>query len=140
LSRKRQQEQAEKTAAILLSILDMAVGVSFGEEARMQEHEQEMILPPLAGIMGRLGAGTAEAIEKWSDPIVLLFGIATWGARIWSIASDRGDDGPKRPLEVAPAPSGSNGKVLRTDEVPPASPPADLLSRVQVDHAEVRQS
>ena len=136
-SKKKQQEQAEQAAAVLLTILDGAVGVAFGEEARMLPYEQAMMVDPMGRILGRMEPGTAELIEKWSDPIILLFGFATWGARVWSIASDRGDSGKKPPPEVVPPPRG-NGQVR--DEVPAASPPADLLSRVGAERAEVRSA
>lgn len=137
LSKKKQQEQAEQAAAVLLTILDGAVGVMLGEEARMEPHEQQMIVDPLGRIMARMEPGTTELIEKWSDPIILLFGFATWGARLWTIASDHGDDGrSKKPPEVVP-PDRNNGKTF-SNEVPPASPPVGLTSRVQVEHAEIR--
>ena len=138
VSKKRQQEQAEQAASVLLTILDGAVGVAFGEEARMLPHEQAMMVDPMGRILARMEPGTAELIEKWSDPIILLFGFATWGARVWAIASDHGNDGKKPPPEGAPPPRG-NGRI-HSDEIPPASPPADLLGKVGAEHAEVRSS
>jgi len=101
----------------------------------MLEHERAMMVDPLARIMARMEPGTAELIEKWSDPVILLFGFATWGARLWTIAGAGDEPKRKPPEEAPPTPPRSNGKE-RT-EVPPAGPPVDILGKVAAGHAEI---
>jgi hypothetical protein len=104
----------------------------------MEPHEAAMMAEPMGRILARMDPGTTELIEKYSDPIILLFGFATWGMRVWDVMQRKNDDrGPRKPPpEVAP-PEKGNGRSL-SSEVPPASPPTDLLSRVDAGHAEIR--
>lgn len=90
-----------------------------------------MIVQPLGRILMRVDSRVNEAVEKWTDPILLAFGILTYGLRLAQIAArDQGDDdqGKKPPERVPPAPR-DNGKPL-TEDVPPAGPPVEILGLV----------
>lgn len=110
---QRAKRKAKDTAAWLLIVLEGAATVGFGEEAALLPHERRMIAEPMQRMMARLPLDVLETLEKWTDPILLIFGFATWGARLYGIAQDRsGDDLPPRrpPPDVTPSPTGGNGR------------------------------
>jgi hypothetical protein len=138
-SKKKAAAQAKETATWLLMIIEGAAILGFGEDARLLPHEKRMITEPLARIMARLDPGVNDALNKYVDPILLVFGLATWGTRLYAIAEERnqGDEPPnKRPPEVTPPPPSGNGRtvdeVLSEDEVAVlrAGPPEALKSQV----------
>ena len=126
VSRKKRQQQAEQATTVLLTLLDGAVGMSLGEGARMTDDEQGMIAEPMARIMARLDPGTTAMLEKWTDPILLVFGFAMWGARVWTEMSDQDNQGPPpEPEYVPPAPD--NGR----ERVPTGTPPHTVTDSIR---------
>ena len=133
VSRKKRQQQAEQATTVLLTLLDGAVGLSLGEGARMLPDEQAMIAEPMARIMARLDPGTSAMLEKWTDPVMLFFGLAMWGARIWTEMSDQNDQGrPPEPEYIPPAPD--NG---RERQVPTGAPPHTVTASILSDRTKV---
>ncbi len=97
-------------------------------------------MPFLKTMIARALTKVANAmVEKYTDPILFIFGMATWGIRIAEIAS-RGDSGDRRKEpEPESGPSGvaerSNGKPSKG--VPPASPPIEVLEQIGSGRIEV---
>lgn len=139
-SKRKALEQAEETATWLLLIINGAAVMAFGEDARMTAAEQKMILEPLSRMMARVDPAVNDALQKWTDPILILFGIATWGLRLYAIQKDREDDngpGPKTPPKVVIPPSNGNGvrESAPTGEAPEeiwqhTGPPLELIQQV----------
>ena len=137
--KKKQAAQAKETAGWLVMLLEGAAIMSFGEEAKLLPNEKRMISDPMARIMTRMDPALNEALQKWTDPILLLFGIGTWGMRLYAMAQDReeGDEGRgKKPPEVKPSPGGDGHgrtvtEVLAEEEaIMRAGPDARILSQV----------
>jgi hypothetical protein len=119
-SKKKAAQQAKDTATWLLVIIEGAAMVGFGEDARLLPNERKMIVEPLARIMSRLDPALNDALQKWTDPILLVFGLSTWGMRLYAIAKDKEEgEGPpsKRPPEdFRPKSPGGNGKFVDVQE------------------------
>lgn len=47
--------------------------------------ERELIEAPLQRMMKRLDPAITGAIEKYTDPLLVVMGLITWGARVWQI-------------------------------------------------------
>lgn len=87
--RKQAEEKSAQTAYMLLVILNGLVVAQFGDECSMTDTDRELIEKPLARIMARLDEETSEAVDKWIDPVMLMFGVMAWGSRVYRIESDR---------------------------------------------------
>jgi hypothetical protein len=85
VSKRKKKEQAAQLALTLLTILDGAIGAALGTECCLTPDEHAMIDEPLARIMARLSPETTEAIDKWTDPVLLLLGFGLWGVRVFSV-------------------------------------------------------
>lgn len=106
-SGKKAKEQAAKSALTLLTILDGAIGISLGAECQMTADEREMILEPMARIMARLTPETSEMIDRYTDPVLLLFGFIMWGGRVFFVLQRQANEAKPKPvnhLEPKPAP------------------------------------
>ena len=125
-TKKQAVKKAEDTARWLLMIMESAAVMGLGEEAQLLDHEKQAISEPLSRMMARMDPRILDNIEKWSDPLILLFGFMTYGSRLYGIAQDRKDDdgGPSKPAPRAPSP-GDNGKVV--EQAPPVAAPADAV-------------
>jgi len=134
---RKAKEQAEVSARLLLMVLDSAVGAAFGEEAKLLDYEAEMLIDPLGRMMLRAGPATTAALEKYTDPILLLFGLVTWGSRVFSIAtrSDEGDEPPNKPTWIPAPPPGGNGN--HAEPIPAAGPGEEILAAVDAGSAHV---
>jgi len=141
-SKKKAAAQAKENATYILVILEGAAMVGFGETARMSASEKKMIIEPMSRIMGRLDPGINDALQKWTDPILLVFGFATWGLRLYAIAQEKneGDEPPSKrpPSDVKPMGPGGNGRVIKepvpefsdADRVTMAGPDKRLLDQI----------
>ena len=141
-SKKKAAQQAKDNATYILVILEGAAMVGFGETARMSASEKKMIIEPMSRIMGRLDPGINDALQKWTDPILLVFGFATWGLRLYAIAQEKneGDEPPSKrpPSDVKPMGPGGNGRVIKepvpefsdADRVTMAGPDKRLLDQI----------
>jgi hypothetical protein len=100
--------------------------MAVGGGARMTEEEHSAIFDPMARIMARLDPATNAAVEKYTDPVLLIFGLGMWGVRVWTELAEQEPppSSGKQPPEPEAPPPGPNG---REEEVPPASPPASLI-------------
>jgi hypothetical protein len=78
-----------ENAAVILSILDGLAMSVIGPDGVMNEIEKTLIQEPLERIMGRLDWEVGETIGKWSDPILLVFGMVAWGSRLMDIAREK---------------------------------------------------
>lgn len=97
-NKKKAKEQAAQAALTLLTILDGAIGLSLGPECQLTPDERQMIEAPLTRIMARLAPETTEAIDRWTDPILLAFGVATWGARVFFVLQRQASEAqPSKP-------------------------------------------
>jgi hypothetical protein len=93
--------------------------------------ERELIEEPLARIMARLDPGTSAALERWTDPVLLIFGLGTWGIRVASEMAD-GEDNPgagPSDFDFAPEPP-KPPSAERDNGVPPANPPTELTDQL----------
>lgn len=87
---ERQAEQTEDAlgilgetnAAILLTLLDGIAAIVLGEGARMTQAERDLIEEPLKRIFNKFGAASLDVINKWSDPVTVVFGLVLWVNRI----------------------------------------------------------
>ena len=119
-SQKEAEEAARESAAVILTILNGAVGMAFGEIARMTPEEREAIEEPLGRIMARMSPAANAAISKWTDPILLLTALVTWAGRVYvDIKIEDGDEpysgpGPDDPLPTLD-PSKGNGREVTND-------------------------
>jgi len=135
-SKKKAAAQAKETATWLLLILNGAAIVAFGEDAKMSDAEREMILEPLQRIMARIDPAVNDALQKWTDPILLLFGVATWGLRLYAIAQDRADDEgpPPKPRAGIPPSNGNGSKETPADDSESVwtrtGPPVEITSQI----------
>ena len=127
VSRKEAQRNAEQATEVLLTILDGAVGMAVGGGARMTEEEHSAIFDPMARIMARLDPATNAAVEKYTDPVLLIFGLGMWGVRVWTELAEQEPppSSGKQPPEPEAPPPAPNGREV--EEVPAASPPASLI-------------
>jgi hypothetical protein len=83
----------------------------------MQPEERAAIEGPLARIMERMSPVTNALLEKWSDPILLIFAVGTWAGRVYldfqlqNGGDDEGGgfDNSAPPLQPGP---GSNGRQV----------------------------
>jgi hypothetical protein len=85
-----------------LTILDGAIGISLGPECQMTPDERAMINEPLAHIMARMTPETSEAIEKYTDPVLLAFGFIMWGSRVFFVLQRQANEA--KPSSVKPQP------------------------------------
>lgn len=130
VSKKEAERQSAQSTTVLLTIFDGLAGLSFGEGARMEPHERAIIEEPMARIMARMDPGTSAAIERWTDPILLIFGFASWGVRVYmDLAEQSGSDddetGWGRGPETEPEPPPPSREH---ETVPSASPPIEVMA------------
>lgn len=131
-----------QTSAIVLSMLDGLVVSQLGLGAAMQEHERAMIEPPLTRMLGRMTPDQRAAVERYSDPVMMLWGLAVYGSRVYRIAADRGAavDDPA-PMDLKPAAEPAPATPARAPIIIGAAPssgdlgadtaaPADLAALV----------
>lgn len=78
-------DDAALSASILIGVLDSAAQALVGEMAALTLNERNLIEEPLARIMDRLSPEVVERIQKFSDPMLLLFGLGLWGMRLYKI-------------------------------------------------------
>lgn len=105
-SSKKAKEQAAQSAVVLLTILDGAIGLALGPECQMTPDEQRMISEPLSRIMARMTPETTELIDKYTDPVLLVFGLMAWGGRVFFVLQRKAaDEKPAVAPVVEEAPS-----------------------------------
>lgn len=128
-ARKLAQKEAKQTALIILTMIDGLVCMFYGSSASMNDYEREMMEPPLERMLMRLDIVSAEALSKWSDPLLFLMGLTAWISRV-----TREKDEAKARKEAEPPPevtqAKDNGRPARTPKnpnPPPGSPAADIL-------------
>lgn len=92
---------AASVYAVMLNGLAMTVA---GPDAIMQEGERQMIEPPLARILAKMDEKTRAQVEQYSDPLMLCFGLAAWGSRIYRMEQDKRQQAQAQEPESAPAP------------------------------------
>jgi hypothetical protein len=97
----------------LLTILDGAIGVSLGTECCLTPDEHAMIDEPLARIMARLSPETTEAIDKWTDPILLLLGFGLWVVRVFSVVQRKASE--SKPSLSNPSPAQASQSSFVSD-------------------------
>ena len=135
---KREVEQAAaESAAVILTLLNAAVGMAFGEIARMTPEEQRAIEEPLGRIMARMSPTTNALISKWTDPIMLLTAVFAWGARVYvDIQIEDAEEPPEGPgpsdelPTITPSDNGNEAKVNNT-----GSPQEDLVGQINKTQA-----
>lgn len=131
-----------QTSAIVLSMLDGLVVSQLGLGAAMQEHERAMIEPPLTRMLGRMTPDQRAAVERYSDPVMMLWGLAVYGSRVYRLAADRAAvaDEPA-PMDLKPAAEPAPATAARAPIIIGAAPssgdlgadtaaPADLAALV----------
>lgn len=132
-----------QTAAMVLSILDGLAMSMIGPDAGMTESERNMIQVPLGKMFDRMSPEVQEAVDKWVDPLTLVFGLAAWGTRVWRQEADKAEKAAaatshlptssvtRRIDEYAgrETPMSDNGK----DGMPTMSPPADVVEEIGGD-------
>lgn len=111
-SRRKIAKQAAEAASYLIVLIEGAAMMGLGEDARMTDIEKQMIIAPLQRILERASPQVTETIEKFADPVVLMFGFAMWGMRLYSMARDQeeGEGPPPKPPSEGPSSPGGNGK------------------------------
>lgn len=97
-------------AALLVTILSSTAVVLVGDEAAINESERSLIVDPLSRMIDRLPAATKQAVEKYSDPIALVFGLSVWGMRVYRVSATR-PAGPGPDQIGAPYPIGYEESV-----------------------------
>lgn len=78
------KDLAASNALVLLTMLDGLMVFAFGDYAAMTEQEREMIEPPLSRMVEKIDLANNELLQKWSDPLLVLFGLGLWGWRVVS--------------------------------------------------------
>jgi hypothetical protein len=139
---KENEKTSAQTAIVFVVLLDGLVASVFGDEARMTEGEREMITPPLTRILARLEPATADIIDRWADPIVLLFGFIAYGSRVYALQQEKRkrEDETRQPVFETPQPTPAypgNGSGQRDDSRIDASPPRDVLENVGIEEARI---
>jgi hypothetical protein len=98
----------------------------YGSSASMNEYERDMMAPPLERMLMRLDIVSAEALSKWSDPILFIMGLTAWISRITREKEEaKARKEPEPPTEVTQAKD--NGRPARTPAPPSGTPAADIL-------------
>lgn len=92
--------ESEALASLVLLLFEGAAVATFGEPARFNEAEKAMILPPLSRILQRLPSSTVRAMQAWTDPLLLLFGLSLWFGRVWSARSAQAERSEPRKEEA----------------------------------------
>ncbi len=143
LEKQRAQDAAETAAAIVIAA-DALVISAFGPDCSLTAlgpMGQEMVSKPAARLLARLDESTRAAMEKYSDPLILSIGLLMWGAHIYRVTQERGDQGGGPASEPEPEPEPSPGVVApRSNGYHPersadgrvvAQAPVDLRERMQ---------
>lgn len=82
IDKRKRKEQSEQTTLVLMLLIDGMVSAAFGPECAMNDAEREMISQPLTRILARMSPATSAMLDKYTDPVMLLFGVIMWGSRI----------------------------------------------------------
>lgn len=92
---------AAQQAALLLTIVSTTAVSLVGPAGAMTEGERLLILEPLSRMIERLPAATRETVDRFADPISLLFGLAVYGTRVYRTLADQAKiEGPEAPYPV----------------------------------------
>lgn len=89
--------------------------MALGAECQLTPDEHAMIDEPLARIMARLSPEVTEAVDKWTDPVLLATGLIMWGARIVMVIQRREAESKPRPgltSSAQPLPSQAQQETL----------------------------
>lgn len=126
------KKAAEQTAAVMLTVFNMAVGVALGEGAEMTPDERQAVEEPLARIMRRMSPATTEMIARWTDPIMLISALGAWSARVYFDMQDAAGDesGPPDDEPDVPVPP-TNG---RGEKHVPTGSANEIISAIQQDN------
>jgi hypothetical protein len=115
-TRKLAQKEAQQAAIVLLGLIDGLAIVLYGETARMLDYERELIADPLQRIIERSNLLNADAVNKYSDPLLLTMGLIGWFSRVNRERKEKStpaelpqDPGPQDPGQPRTTPK--NGKV-----------------------------
>ena len=79
---------AIQTAGLLLAVVNTFAVVYAGPTCEMNDAERATIEPPLTRMIKKYGVNH-ETISRFSDPILLLAGVAMWGSRVSAIRKDQ---------------------------------------------------
>lgn len=69
-------------------MLDGLMVFAFGDYAAMNEQERDMIEPPLSRMIEKIDLAENELIQRWSDPILVVFGLGLWGWRVMTMKQE----------------------------------------------------
>ncbi len=127
----RERVKAAKTApdlaalgqsALLVTIVSATATTIAGPDAAMLPHERELILDPLNRIIARMPEETRAALDKYADPLALMFGLSVWGLRVYQVARAKAES-------ASPVQEGAPYPVGYTDPIEsPAESPVESKS------------
>lgn len=108
-----------------IGLADLTIGVSnsaivalFGAECGLEDNEKVFLKPPLARIIKRLPAGDAAKAAIFLDPLILVFGLAVWARRIYTIKAYQAEIAARR-MEQELLRSVSVGENQQSQQVQP---------------------
>ena len=96
------QKQAEETTLALITITNQLVSFYFGRECEMSDIERDMIEEPLVRMISKVDPAKMQQVNDYTDPLLLMVGIAAWGYRIYNAKTENARPAPQQPGEPAP--------------------------------------
>lgn len=109
------QAEAQQTALIVLTMMNVAASNIAGPEAQMNSFERALIEPAIIRTFVRSDE-LSERVTQYLDPVAFCFGVTLWASRVWGIRAET----IKR-AKLGYAPPASEPANLRTE-----SPRAEL--------------
>ncbi len=109
--------------------VNAAVGMAFGDDAKLEKEESDLIIEPLANIYMR-NAGVADKVSRYSDPITLILALCVWAMRIYYLLLARQAQAQQMAAQyypqydaqaAAPAPEPDAGRVVFSGPTIPAA-------------------
>ncbi len=134
-TKKQREAAAAQSTLVMLTMFDGLISMSLGEECRFTDQERALIEPPLQRMLLRLDPAITGAIEKYTDPLLIVMGLISWGARVWNIQmlkmrAAREAARAAQPTPEAASESAAPEFVPTFDENLPPSPRLDILEGV----------
>lgn len=119
-SKRMSTEEAKSFAGGTIDMLNGLVVLMLGPEAAMSPLERMLIEQPAIRLASRLPRQTVERVFSLADPVSLAIGLAMWSARIFQVASAKGEEARRQREAGLRRAMQAEGTV----EPPPAPAPA----------------
>jgi len=102
----KKEEDSALIASYIVALVDGLVKANVDESAAMTKEERELIEPPLSRLLTKLSPEMQEAIQTFSDPVILISGLISYGSRVTAIYNEKKKmkANEVRAIETPPAP------------------------------------